>query len=137
MPDAIEVVNPDTEAHVDEDAIVQDSSVVNIAIIPDYVESVKDDEILSTISMKGSDKIADIDDVISVGDAPEVPSVEAVSGDSTSTGLDLPFRKNEDELRNLLEEKAVDINKVSKRFSSHNVYLRIINFNVVYFIKSV
>ena len=137
MPDPIEVVNPDTEAHVDEDAIVQDSSVVNIAIIPDYVESVKDDEILSTISMKGSDKIADIDDVISVGDAPEVPSVEAVSGDSTSTGLDLPFRKNEDELRNLLEEKAVDINKVSKRFSSHRVSLRIINFNVVYFIKSV
>ena len=119
MPDAIEVVNPDTEAHVVEDEIVQDSSVVNIAIIPDYVESVKDDEILSTISMKGSDKIADIDDVISVGDAPEVPSVEAVSGDSTSTGLDLPFRKNEDELRNLLEEKAVDINKVSKRFLSH------------------
>ena len=136
MPDAIEVVNPDTEAHVVEDEIVQDSSVVNIAIIPDYVESVKDDEILSTISMKGSDKIADIDDVISVGDAPEVPSVEAVSGDSTSTGLDLPFRKNEDELRNLLEEKAVDINKVSKRFSSHHVSLRIINFNVVYYIKS-
>ena len=136
MPDAIEVVNPDSEARVDEDEIVQDSSVVNIAIIPDYVESVKDDEILSTISMKGSDKIADIDDVISVGDAPEVPSVEAVSGDSTSTGLDLPFRKNEDELRNLLEEKAVDINKVSKRFSSHHVSLRIINFNVVYYIKS-
>ena len=57
MPDAIEVVNPDTEARVDEDEIVQDSSVVNIAIIPDYVESVKDDEILSTISMKGSDVV--------------------------------------------------------------------------------